>query len=66
MARGLELVELARHVGCTRDNLAAYEWGTQCPRLHVLMRLADALGTTVRDLTPRRAELPEGFLPGPS
>lgn len=47
--------DLARAVGLSRTSITNIEKGRQPVQIHVLIRLADALGVSVGDLLPLRA-----------
>jgi DNA-binding XRE family transcriptional regulator len=47
---GLTQTELAQQVSIRQFELCKLEYGSRCPRLDMVVRLADALGVQVRDL----------------
>lgn len=49
-AVGMTVVQLARHLGVSRNTLANYEGGRTEPTASELVRLADALGCSIQDL----------------
>ena len=62
--RGITRKALAIHLGASIENLRQIELGAQCPRVHVLLRIASALSCDLEDLLPHPNLLPHGFLPG--
>jgi Zn-dependent peptidase ImmA (M78 family)/DNA-binding XRE family transcriptional regulator len=49
-AVGMTVIQLARHLGVSRNTVANYEGGRTEPSASELVRLADALGCTIQDL----------------
>ena len=49
-AAGLSQPDLAEAVGVSPDTVRRWEWGKQEPRLGELLRLAEALGSSVEEL----------------
>lgn len=47
---GLTQAELAQRTSIRQFEICKLEYGTRCPRLDMVVRLADALGVQVRDL----------------
>lgn len=47
---GLSQTQLAEQVGVGQMDISLFERGLQCPRLDVVVALAEALGVHVRDL----------------
>jgi Zn-dependent peptidase ImmA (M78 family)/transcriptional regulator with XRE-family HTH domain len=57
-AVGMTVIQLARHLGISRNTLANYESGRTEPTASELVRLAEALGCTVQDLLGGPAAVP--------
>src|SRR5207249_352007 len=55
--------KLAQALGLSRTSLVNIECGRQRAPLHVLWRIAEALGIELADLLPRQAEYSEGGEP---
>lgn len=53
-AAGLTQIELSARVGVTQAALSAWELGTAAPSLPNMVRLADALDTSIDELLGRK------------
>lgn len=48
--KGLTQMQIADVIGCQQGRVSQYERGVHSPSLHIAIRLARALGTTVEEL----------------
>ena len=53
--RGWSQIQLAEESGVQRSTISNLESGARVPRLDTLLRLSDALGTSLRELIPPEA-----------